>query len=230
MSKQLFEVAAQMLQAREEELEAKGGEIYLRGTPDKKVSITEVTRYACFALGKILISKGIFDMPSGLFDFSTGMYTPPGLCTSYPFGCQVAEVEVDPKTGKVKVLSIAAAHDVGFPINLDTVEGQIEGGTVMGLGCALTENLRIEEGRVLVTDFSDYFVHRAPDIPEIKPIVVTTDDPYGPFGAKGVGEPAMVPTISAIANAIYDAVGVRIKELPITSEKIVKALKEKQKR
>ena len=98
----------------------------------------------------------------------------------------------------------------------------------MGCGYALTENLTTEEGRVLVTDFADYFVWRAPDIPQIKPIVVTTNDSYGPFGAKGLGEPVLVPTAPAIANAIYDAIGVRIKELPVTSEKILKALKERR--
>ena len=146
--------------------------------------------------------------------------------TSYAFACQVAEVEVDPRTGKVQVLKMTAAHDVGYPINLEQVEGQIEGGVVMGLGYALTEDLRMEEGRVLVDDFADYFVRRSQDVPEINPIIVTTDDAYGPFGAKGVGEAVMCPTAAAIANAIYDAVGVRIKELPITPAKVLKALRE----
>ena len=228
MMQQLFEVAATMLAAKVEDLEAKDGEIYVKNAPEKKVPISEVTYYAHFKLGKVLISKGIWNMPIGPYDPSADRWPPPGMCTSYPFGCQVAEVEVDPKTGKVELLSLTAAHDVGFPINLNSVEGQIEGGLVMGCGYALTENLTTEEGRVLVTDFADYFVWRAPDIPQIKPIVVTTDDSYGPFGAKGLGEPVLVPTAPAIANAIYDAIGVRIKELPVTSEKILKALKERR--
>lgn len=228
MRQQLFEVAATMLEAGVDDLEAKGGAIYLKKAPEKKSSIAEVAYHAHFGLGKVLISKGIWNSPAGLLDFFTGVWPSPGPVTSYPFGCQVAEVEVDPRTGKVEVLSMTAAHDVGFPINLDAVEGQIEGGVVMGLGYALTENLRHEDGRVLCDDFVDYFIRRAPDIPEIKPIVVTTDDPYGPFGAKGLGEAVMVPTAPAIANAIYNAIGVRIKELPITSDKILKALKEKR--
>ncbi|MFC2047199.1 xanthine dehydrogenase family protein molybdopterin-binding subunit, partial [Chloroflexota bacterium] len=102
------------------------------------------------------------------------------------------------------------------------------GGIAMGLGYCFSEDLKHEAGKVLVTDFADYFMWRATDLPAIKPIVVTTDDPYGPFGAKGLGEPVFVPTAPAIANAIYDAVGVRINDLPITPEKVLKALKEKR--
>ena len=148
--------------------------------------------------------------------------------STYVYATQVAEVEVDPETGKVKVLSLVAAHDCGYPINLNTVEGQIEGGMQMGLGYGLSEDLRHEAGKVLVTDFADYMLWRAPDMPAIKPIVVTTDDQYGPFGAKGLGETVFVPTAPAIANAVYDAVGVRIKDLPITPGKVLKALKEKR--
>jgi len=228
MRNQLFEVAATMLEAGIEDLEAKNGEIYLKKTPEKKVSIAEVAYHAHLILGKVLMSKGIWNLPAALFDPAIGRWPSPGPMTSYPFACQVAEVEVDPETGKVKVLSVAAAHDVGFPINLSAVEGQIEGGVVMGLGYALTENLRSEEGEVLARNFSDYFVRGTLDMTEIKPIVVTTNDPYGPFGAKGAGETVMIPTAPAIMNAIYDAVGVRIKELPITPDKILNAFKEKQ--
>jgi CO/xanthine dehydrogenase Mo-binding subunit len=225
---QLFEVAADMLEAGIDDLEAKNGEVYVKGSPGKKLSIAEVTNHAIFELGKSLISKGIWNSPAGLFDPFSGVWPNPGPTPSYPFACHIAEVEVDPQTGKVKVLSVTAAHDVGYPINLDTVEGQIHGGVMMGLGYALSENLVFEDGKVLCDDFVDYFIRRAPDLPKINPIVVSTDDPYGPFGAKGIGETVMIPTAPAIANAIYHAVGVRIKELPITPEKILNALREKQ--
>jgi CO/xanthine dehydrogenase Mo-binding subunit len=228
MRKQLFELAAPMLEAEVNDLDAKGGQIFLKKAPDKKVSIAAVTNHAHLEHGTVLISKGIFNAPTGIFDQATSSWPPPGICTSYPFGCQVAEVEVDPETGRVKVLSLVAAHDCGYPINLNTVEGQIEGGIHMGLGYGLSEDLKHEEGKVLVTDFADYMLWRAPDMPTIKPIVVTTDDQYGPFGAKSVGEAVFVPTAPAIANAIYDAVGVRIKDLPITPGKVLKALKEKR--
>ncbi|MFC1995662.1 xanthine dehydrogenase family protein molybdopterin-binding subunit [Chloroflexota bacterium] len=228
MRQQLFEVAAPMLEASMDDLDAKDGQIYLKKAIDKKVSIAEVANHAHFSLEKVLMSKGIWNMPASPFDPSTNTWSPPGMCTSYPFACQVAEVEVDPATGIVKVLSLTAAHDVGYPINLNSVEGQIEGGIAMGLGYCFSEDLKHEAGKVLVTDFADYFMWRATDLPAIKPIVVTTDDPYGPFGAKGLGEPVFVPTAPAIANAIYDAVGVRINDLPITPEKVLKALKEKR--
>ena len=228
MRQQLFEVAAPMLEANVDDLAARDGQIFLKKAPDKKVSIAEVTNHAHLEQGTVLISKGIYNGPTGVFDQATSSWPPPGKCISYPFACQMAEVEVDPETGKVKVLSLVAAHDCGFPINLNTAEGQIEGGISMGLGYGLSEDLRHEEGRVLVTDFADYFLWRAPDMPAIRPIIVTTDDQYGPFGAKGLGEATFIPTAPAIANAIYNAIGVRIKELPLTPEKVLKALKEKR--
>jgi len=225
---QIFEVAAEMMEVKIDDLESKNCEIYAKETPDKKISIAEVTHHAIMESGKILIGKGIWNTPSSLFDPFSGTWSNLGPTPSYLFGCQVVEVEVDPNTGKVTVLSVDAAHDVGYPINLDMAEGQIHGGVMMGLGYALTENLALEDGKVLCDDFVDYFIFRAPDLPEIKPILVTTDDQYGPFGAKGLGEATMVPTAPAVANAVYNAIGVRIKDLPITPGKVLKALKEKK--
>jgi xanthine dehydrogenase molybdenum-binding subunit len=108
------------------------------------------------------------------------------------------------------------------------LEGQVYGGATMGIGYALTERLILREGKVMNSNFLDYKMLTAKDVPNIEPIVVETNDPFGPFGAKGIGEPGLVPTAPAIANAIYDAVGVRIKDLPITPEKVLAALKEKQ--
>ena len=230
MKRQILEAAADLLKENPEGLDTKNDEVFVRRTPEKKVPFSRVCWHVHFNLAKMLISKGNWTMPAGLHDPVTNRWGSPGPMTSYAFACQVAEVEVDPRTGKVQVLKMTAAHDVGYPINLEQVEGQIEGGVVMGLGYALTEDLRMEEGRVLVDDFADYFVRRSQDVPEINPIIVTTDDAYGPFGAKGVGEAVMCPTAAAIANAIYDAVGVRIKELPITPAKVLKALREKEKR
>jgi len=107
------------------------------------------------------------------------------------------------------------------------LEGQVYGGATQGIGYALTERLILQNGKVMNPNFLDYKMLTAKDVPNIEPIVVETDDQFGPFGAKGIGEPGLVPTAPAIANAIYDAVGVRIKELPITPEKVLAALKEK---
>jgi CO/xanthine dehydrogenase Mo-binding subunit len=138
------------------------------------------------------------------------------------------EVEVDPETGKVKILNYVAAHDVGRAINPLLLEGQVYGGITMGVGYALSEQLILHKGEVMNPNFRDYKMLTAKDRIPIKALVVETDDPAGPFGAKGIGEPGCVPTAPAIANAIYDAIGVRINDLPITPEKIVAALKQKR--
>jgi CO/xanthine dehydrogenase Mo-binding subunit len=144
------------------------------------------------------------------------------------YGTHAAEVEVDVETGVVKVLKIAAAHDLGRAINPMTCEQQIEGAVVMGLSNTLFEEYIMAGGRVLNDTLSDYKLATARDLPEIVPIIVETLHAEGPFGAKGLGEPAAAATAPAIANAIYEAVGVRIKDLPITPEKLLAALKRKK--
>ena len=141
------------------------------------------------------------------------------------FATHAAEVEVDVETGIVKVLKIAAAHDVGRVINPQLCEQQIEGSVVMGISNTLMEEFKMDKGRVLNNTLADYKLATMMDLPEIVPIMVEAGHPEGPFGAKGAGEPAVAPTAPAIANAIFDAIGVRIKELPITPEKIRAALK-----
>jgi xanthine dehydrogenase molybdenum-binding subunit len=151
------------------------------------------------------------------------------LSVTYAYGTHGVEVEVDKETGQVKILRYVAAHDVGRAINPMLLEGQVYGGVTQGIGYALTERLILQNGKVMNANFLDYKMLTAKDVPNIETIVVETNDPFGPFGAKGIGEPGLVPTAPAIANAIYDAVGVRIKELPITPEKVLAALKEKAK-
>jgi len=131
--------------------------------------------------------------------------------SSYAFGAQVAVVEVDTETRSIKVKRVIAAHDVGKAINRVKVEGQIAGGVVMGIGYALTEEYIPVETR----NYKTYKVPRITKKPEMRIIIVEDFDPLGPFGAKGVGEPAMVPTAPAIANAIFDATGLRATRLPI---------------
>jgi CO/xanthine dehydrogenase Mo-binding subunit len=146
----------------------------------------------------------------------------------YAYGAQAVEIAVDTETGEITVLKSVGAHDVGQAINPDAVEGQIEGGTLMGQGYALSEELRYEEGILQTPSFSEYLIPTSMDVPEITPIILESRSGLGPFGAKGVGEPALTPVAPAIANAVADAIGVRIFELPITPEKIVKALREKE--
>ncbi len=144
------------------------------------------------------------------------------------FATHAAEVEVDTETGVVKVLKIAAAHDVGKAINPVLCEQQIEGSVIMGLSNSLLEEFKMDNGRVLNNTLADYKLATMMDIPEIFPILVETTHSEGPFGAKGIGEPAAAPTAPAIANAVFDAVGVRIKDLPLTPEKVLAALKQKK--
>lgn len=143
---------------------------------------------------------------------------------SYTFASHVAEVEVDTETGNVSVLRIAAAHDVGKVINLDTCEGQVEGGIAQGLGWAIMEDVEEKDAIVLSKNFDKYLIPTALDMPEIITIMVEDPEINGPFGAKGVGEPALIPTAPAITNAIYDAVGIRIYDLPANLERVKAAI------
>jgi carbon-monoxide dehydrogenase large subunit len=144
------------------------------------------------------------------------------------FATHAAEVEVDTETGVVKVLRVVAAHDVGRAINPVTCEQQIEGSVLMGLSNTLFEEFKMEKGRILNDRLADYKLVTTLDMPEMTPIIIESAHAEGPFGAKGVGEPAAAATAPAIANAIFDAVGIRIKDLPITPEKVLAALKAKE--
>jgi xanthine dehydrogenase molybdenum-binding subunit len=126
----------------------------------------------------------------------------------------------------VKLLKIVAAHETGRTINTAMAEGQIEGAVVQGIGYAFYEKLVLENGRVFNDGFLDYKIPNIGDIPEIEAILIETLDPHGPFGAKGIGEPGLVPTAAAIVNAIYNASGIRVRELPISREFILNALRE----
>jgi CO/xanthine dehydrogenase Mo-binding subunit len=176
--------------------------------------------------------RGVVPVGSGSFTaHGTGLDPVDGRGSpwqAYVFGCQVAEVEVDTVTGEVQVLGIWAVHDVGRAINPRGVEGQIEGGVVQGLGQALMEDYQLEKGHTKTHGFAKYILPTSLDIPQINTTIVEDRDPKSPLGAKGIGEPALVPTAPAIMNAIYDAIGVRIQSLPATPERILEALKTKQ--
>jgi len=225
--RQLLQVAANLLEARIEDLEAKNRKIYVKGSPERAVSIVQAASTSYTHLGTPIIGKGINDDPwSYMPDPKTGYGN---VTSAYAFAAQVAEVEVDTETGLVKVIKLTCAHDLGRTINPLLARGQVVGGVLStGLGYALTENLIRENGKVLNRNFLDYKILTALDVCDVECIFVESNDPNGPFGAKGVGEPAMIPSAVAISNAIYDAIGVRVSELPITPEKILKALREKK--
>jgi len=151
-----------------------------------------------------------------------------GLSPSYSFGAVITEVKVDQQTGHIKVVDIWGAHDAGKAINPLAVEGQLEGSWHMGLGQAVSEQMKFRNGLLLNGNLIDYKIPTTKDTPSIHTNIVETIDPEGPFGAKECGEGAIHPVIPAVANAIYDAVGVRVTSLPINSEEVLKALKNKE--
>ncbi len=152
-----------------------------------------------------------------------------GLSPSYSFGACVAEVKVDLQTGHVSLLNVWGAHDCGKAINPLAVEGQLEGSWHMGIGQAMSEEMRYHKGLLLNNNFLDYKIPTSLDTPELHTNIIETIDPEGPFGAKECGEGALHPVLPAIANAIFDAVGIRVTRLPIRPEDVLRLLKEKEK-
>jgi CO/xanthine dehydrogenase Mo-binding subunit len=227
--KRLLEAAASILGASPEDLEVGDGKVYVRGTSGKEVTIKKASHEAYFTTiakeAGPIIGVGNWDSPTEKFDENgCGNYA-----AAYAFAANATELEVDPETGHVKLIKFVQAHDVGKAINPDLVEGQIQGGAAQGIGYALLEEMvfDLRTGRLLNDSFTDYKIPTAADLPMIEPIIVETSNPTIPSGAKGVGETAYNCAAASIASAIYAAIGVRFKELPITPEKIVKALKEK---
>jgi CO/xanthine dehydrogenase Mo-binding subunit len=147
---------------------------------------------------------------------------------AYAFGAQTAEVTVDRETGQIDVLCIEGAHDCGIAINPMNAEGQLEGAAIGGLAQALYEELITQKGLVMNPSFLEYKLMTAMDVPEVRTTLVEDPDPEGPFGAKGMSEGCQIAPAPAIANAIYHAVGVRVKELPITPERILDLLTRKE--
>ncbi len=225
--RQLAEAAANILEANTKDIESREGNFFVSGSPDITVPFREVAEKAAFARhGAPIVGTGFYDPPTVFPDAKTkyGNISP-----AYPFACQIAEVEVDPDTGQVTVLNFTAAHDVGRAINPMATEGQVQGGVAQGLGWTLMENMVTENGKVMNPGFLDYIIPTAMDVPDITPLLVEPVEPNGPYGAKGIGEPALNPSMSAITNAIYNATGIRIKELPVSAEKILAELKKKKK-
>jgi len=221
----LYEVAAEDLNVSPSGLASSHGYIYVSGLPERRVELSTVAQKAYMQKGRPPIGAGTFNPVTTMLDQETGHGKPYG---TYVFGAQIAEVEVDTETGEVEIVKITAVRESGRALNPLLAEGQVEGGVAMGVGYALIEEMVVEQGRVKNPQLVDYVIPTALDVPEIVTSIVERPDPTGPFGAKGIGEPSLLPTAPAIVNAIQDAVGVRIRDLPATPEKILKALLEKQ--
>jgi 4-hydroxybenzoyl-CoA reductase subunit alpha len=227
VKKKLFQFVADGLDADVEDLVAKDGRISVKGSPEMGMALSDALKAYQYAdLPMPIVGRGSWmapaTEPTTLFE-EDGNFSP-----SYSFMAQAAEVEVDPETGRVRLLKMVTAHDCGKAINPMLVEGQLEGSVVGGMGQALYEEVVFEKGRVMNPSFLDYGFPTTMEMPEIEAIEVETDDPIGPFGAKEAGEGTQLSPAPAIVNAIYDAIGVDFKELPVTPEKILEALEEKE--
>ena len=224
VKKELFETASRELDAHVDDLVARDRMIFVKETPETSIDIGKLLRKIHFsAKGNMLMAEYFYDPDNE----NMGKDFKGNMSMAYTFGTHGAHVRVDEDTGKVEVLKYVAAHDVGRAINPLLLDGQVYGGVMMGIGYALTEQVIHEKGEIMNPNFRDYKVLTAKDAVPIEAPVIETIDENGPYGAKGIGEPGCVPTAPAIANAIYNATGVRIKDLPITPEKILAALKEK---
>lgn len=219
----LVKVMADIWEIAPESIRTSNGEIWADHS-NHRISMEEAVATAK--------NRGVVPVGSASFGTdATGLHPVDGSgrpWQAYVFGCQVAEVEVDTVTGEVQVLGVWAAHDVGRAVNPQGIEGQIEGGVVQALGQGLMEDYKLEKGRTSTPGFAKYILPTSLDVPRVNSIIVEDPDPLGPLGVKGIGEPAMIPTIPAITNAIYDAVGVRITALPATPEKVLMAIRQKE--
>jgi CO/xanthine dehydrogenase Mo-binding subunit len=208
---QTFELAAGELEASLDDLEIADNRVVVRGVPEKSISLAAIGKKTHTMQSKL---KPVH----GTGRSAVGVQAP-------AFAAQLAEIEVDPETGSLTLHDFAIVQDVGFAINPLGIEGQMQGGAVQSLGIALTEGLQYDEqGRLMNPSLLDYRKLTAADLPNIDTVLVEVPSPAGPMGARGVGEPPIVPAPATLANAIEDAVGVRLTELPLTPERIALAL------
>ena len=209
----LTAMAAELYGCPEDRIRLQSGQFFMDLDPPRSVAIQEVA------------AKGLAATERPIEGEMTYTSTSPEVTS---FCAQVAEVEVDPETGQVKVNRIVTAHDVGTILNPVTHQGQIEGGVVQGLGYALMEEMKTEDGRVSTLSLGEYKIPTMMDIPQLTTVLLESPSGPAPFNGKGIGESSNIPVAAAVANAVHDAVGVRIMDLPITAEKVLSALKEKR--
>lgn len=221
----MLEVAAEALEVDAGDLDTDGkGMIHVKGAPQKAISVFDTALAAHFKYGRSISGRGIFLVPRSFPETETGAMKP---ATCYAHACTVVDVEVDDETGEVDVLLVKNVFEVGRALNPRMVEQQLVGGSWMGISHALYETTepyypaRDHGGR----DFNEYLMPGPGNLAETETIVLERPAADGPYGAKGVGEMCANPQIPAVANAVFDAIGVRIDTLPITPEKILRALK-----
>jgi CO/xanthine dehydrogenase Mo-binding subunit len=232
VERKIKEQAAEIFECAPQDIELRpGGFVGIAGVPDKSLPFLAVSARAHWRKGGPIVGAEtlVYDAPTIDPKRAVAIGLPFGQIGVFSFCAMVVEVEVDEATGKVEVLRAWNAVDVGRAINPALVEGQMEGAFVQGLGFALVEEMVWDGGRVANPSLMDYKIPGAMDVPyEIHTDIVEEPEPDGPFGAKGVGEIGIVPVAAAIANAIYDAAGVRLTRLPFTGERVLDALLAKE--
>lgn len=224
----IFEVAAKMLEAAKEDLELVDGAVGVVGDPGSRISLAKLAQASTFSVGPIL-GTGSYMTPTPAFNpaCASGLLFPAFPTPTYHV--HLAEVEVDPITGQVRVLRYVVAQEVGKAINPGGVIGQIQGGVAQGVGYALYEGIQIDEGRYRQRSLESYRLPGARDVPKVEAVILEHPDAAGPYGAKGVAEPPIVPVAAAIGNAVADAIGQPINRLPITPDDILAALADSRK-
>ena len=224
--RQLFELAAQKLEMRDEAFEIKDGTIWSKNTPDKSATISDlfVSAVGYMPMVTEILGKGQFDFYSQLEDAETGQSD--RWVAYYSYGAHGVEVAVNVETGEIKIIRIAGCFDI-LPINPKMCEQQIEGGIGWGISHALYEEVITDNGKILNPNFTDYKVtsiNSVPTVGNIKALIAPTPHQEGPYGAKGMGEMVSVPVLASLGNAFYNATGIRIKDLPLTPERVLKAI------
>jgi CO/xanthine dehydrogenase Mo-binding subunit len=222
--RRLLDVAGTMLEANPADLHVKQRQVSVKGSPQRAVAVSEVAKKAIFSRGGSTITGKGLDEPETVGRYvETAFYG--HASRAYAFASQAAQVQVDEETGKLRIMRVVSAHDLGRAINPMAAEGQVEGGVLQGIGYGLMEEIvRDEDKRIMNPNFVDYKVPTAADMPPIQVIWVETDEPNTVYGAKAVGMPPIILPAPALANAISDAVGVRLDGLPLTPDKILAAL------
>jgi CO/xanthine dehydrogenase Mo-binding subunit len=223
----LLEVASRMLEVDPEDLDVAEGEVSVRGAPERKVGVDEVAATAAWQYGEMIVGSGSWMVPHVEPDKETGECEPHAAIS---YASCVADVEVDDETGEVVVTRLVQVYDVGRAINPVLVEGQIQGGAVMGLGLALLEESfpYYPEVAHRGAQFGSYVPPAMRDLPELTNVVLEDPDPVGPYGAKAIGEMANNGQSPAIVAAVHDAVGVWLNQLPARPERVLRALDERR--
>lgn len=225
---QIFDLAAAQMEANREDLDIRDHKVFVKGSSERSLSLKDLLAGSVYKKGGPIIGKASINPDTLPMDIKIVQGAASKFFSTYTFATNIVEVEMDPDAGRLCVLKAVGSQDCGTLINPDGAEGQIDGGMAIGLGYGLFEEMLIKEGQVINPNLLDYRMPTALDMPTLDRIIVESYDENGPFGAKGVGNSSVINMAPAIANAIYHATRVRIKELPITPEKILEGLKEKE--